>query len=255
MAKTFLVTGGTGNLGALVVALLRQGGHDVRVASRGSGAGLFTVDWKTGDGLAGAVAGVDVVVHCAAAFGDVELDRKLAAAAVAAKVPHLLYISIVGVDRIPFKYYATKLAAEQVIEQSGVPYTILRTTQFHDLIRVVLAVLAKSPLMLVPDLAFQPLDVSEVAERFADLAVRPPAGHVPVMGGPQVRPLTDLARGYLKATGRRRWIVPFRLPGKAFRAFRAGYHHAPDHADGKITFEQHLEVFPAGKKISYRGPK
>jgi uncharacterized protein YbjT (DUF2867 family) len=255
MAKTFLVTGGTGKLGALVVALLRQDGHDVRVASRGSGAGLFTVDWKTGDGLAAAVAGVDVVVHCASAFGDVELDRGLVAAAEQAKVPHLLYISIVGVDKIPFKYYATKLAAEQVIERSAVPYTILRTTQFHDLIRVLLAALAKSPLMPVPDLAFQPLDVSEVAERLAALAVGPPAGHVPVMGGAQVRPLTELARSYLKATGRRRWIVRFRLPGKAFRAFRAGCHHAPEHADGKITFEQHLEVCPAGRKVSYRGTK
>jgi uncharacterized protein YbjT (DUF2867 family) len=252
MTKTFLVTGGTGKLGALVVGLLKASGHEVRVASRRSGDGLFTVDWKTGDGLAGAVTGVDVIVHCASAFGDVELDRKLVAAAVKAGVPHLLYISIVGVDRIPFKYYRTKIDAEKVIESSGVPYTILRTTQFHDLIRVLLAVTARLPLMFIPSLSFQPLDVSEVATRFAELAVGPPAGHVPDLGGPAVRSLKEMARRYLKATGRRRLIVPFRLPGKAFRAFRAGYHHTPDHPDGRITFEDYLAERPDNKALSYR---
>src|SRR5262245_37073518 len=110
MAKTILVTGGTGKLGSLVAGLLRADGHEVRVASRGSGPGLFTVDWKTGEGLAAAVAGVDVIVHCAAAFNDIAPDRALVAAAAKAAVPHLLYISIVGVDKIPFRYYATKRA-------------------------------------------------------------------------------------------------------------------------------------------------
>jgi uncharacterized protein YbjT (DUF2867 family) len=255
MTKTILVTGGTGRLGALVVGLLEKAGHDVRVASRRRGAGLFTVDWKTGDGLAEAVTGADVVVHCATAFGDVELDRRLAAASAAANVPHLLYISIVGVDKVPFKYYRTKFAAEQIIEQSGVPYTILRTTQFHDLIRVVLAVSGRLPLMFVPGFAFQPIDVSEVAERFAGLAVGPPAGRVPDMGGPFVQPTKDMARTYLKAAGRRRLIVPFRLPGKAFRAFRAGWHHTPDHADGRVTFAEYLATYPDTRALSYRSAK
>jgi uncharacterized protein YbjT (DUF2867 family) len=253
MTKTILVTGGTGRLGALVAGLLRRDGHDVRVASRSKGDGLFTVDWKTGDGLAAAVTGVDVIVHCASAFGDTGLDRELVAAA--ADVPHLVYISIVGVDRIPFRYYRTKLAAERVIERSGVPYTILRTTQFHDLIRVVFAASARLPLMFVPGLAFQPVDVSEVAERLVRLAVGPPAGHVPVMGGPLVQSAEDLARTYLRVTGCRRVVVPVRLPGKAFRAFRAGCHHVPDHADGRITFAQYLAAHPDAGTLSYRGRK
>ncbi|TCO52594.1 SDR family oxidoreductase [Actinocrispum wychmicini] len=252
MTKTILVTGGTGKLGSLVVGILRDAGHDVRVASRRSGAGLSTVDWKTGEGLTAAVSGADVIVHCAAAFGDVELDRKLVAAAAEVKVPHLLYISIVGVDKVPFKYYRTKLDAEQVIVRSGVPYTILRTTQFHDLIRVVFAATAKIHLMLVPAFGFQPLDVSEVAERLTALALEGPAGRVPDMGGPQVLSSKEMARMFLKATGRRRLIVPFRLPGKAFRAFRAGHHHTPRHADGRITFAEYLLEHPE-RTVSYRG--
>jgi uncharacterized protein YbjT (DUF2867 family) len=195
MTKTFLVTGGTGRLGALVVGLLRRDTHDVRVASRRQGAGLSTVDWKTGGGLAAAVAGVDAIVHCATALRSADLDRRLVAAAATADVPHLLYISIVGVDKVPLGFYATKLAAEQVIEQSGLPYTILRTTQFHDLIRLVLAASARMPLMFVPGLSFQPVDVSEVAERLASLAAGAPAGRVPDMGGPHPDTRTLSYRG------------------------------------------------------------
>lgn len=253
MRKTFLVTGGTGRLGALVVGRLRQAGHEVRVVSRRTGPRLFTVDWKTGAGLTAALDGVDVVVHCASAPGSVDMDRRLVKAAADAHVSHLLYISIVGVDRNPLRYYRTKLTAERIVEQSGVPYTILRATQFHDLIRMLLATLARIPLMPVPDLSFQPVDVSEVADRFADLAMAEPAGRVADMGGPQVLRLTDMARAYLEATGRRRPIVPFRLPGKVFGAFRAGYHRAPDHADGRITFADHLATHSDERTASDRG--
>lgn len=255
MTKTFLVTGGTGRLGALVVDRLWQAGHDVRVVSRGTGPKLFTVDWKTGAGLTTALDGVDVVVHCASASGDVDMDRKLAKAAADAHVSHLLYISIVGVDRIPFRYYRIKLAAERVVEQSGVPYTILRATQFHDLLRSVLATLARIPVMLVPDLSFQPVDVSEVADRFADLAMADPAGRAADMGGPEVLKVKDMARTYLKATGRRRPIVPFRLPGKVFGAFRVGYHQAPDHADGRITFAGYLAAHSDNRTTSVRAQR
>ncbi|MEV6238192.1 NAD(P)H-binding protein [Lentzea sp. NPDC051838] len=235
----FLVTGGTGRLGSLVADRLRHGGHDVRITSRRTGLGLYTVDWKTGAGLAEAVDGVDVVVHCAAANGDVEMERALVEAC--AGVSHLVYISIVGTDRIPIKYYRMKVAAEELISQSGIPYTILRATQFHDLVRSVLAVLAKCPLLMpVPELRFQSVDVTEVAERLAALAVAEPAGRVPELGGPEVVPLRELALQYLASTGRHRRLVSFRLPGKAFGGFKAGHHLTPAHADGRITFAEFL---------------
>jgi uncharacterized protein YbjT (DUF2867 family) len=264
MAKTFLVTGGTGRLGAAVVERLRRVGHTVRVVSRRAGPELFTVDWTTGAGLATALDGVDVVVHCASAtdtFGlsidvepaDVQMDDMLVKAAAAAHVSHLLYISIVGVDRIPIRYYRIKLAAEEIVARSGVPFTTLRATQFHELIRGLFVAAARGPIMLVPALSVQSIDVSEVADRFAELALAEPAGRVTDLGGAEILKLKDLAQTYLQATGQRRPIVPFWLPGKAFSAFRAGYHLAPDHADGRITFASYLAARPDDGSASDRG--
>src|SRR5690606_40293414 len=103
--------------------------------------------------------------------------------------PHLIYISIVGVDKIPYGYYQRKLAVERLIEASGLPYTILRTTQFHTLPDMALNVLTKVPgvAALPRGLRVQPIDVGEVAERLADLALAGgPAGRVDDMGGPEV---------------------------------------------------------------------
>ncbi|MBP2330979.1 uncharacterized protein YbjT (DUF2867 family) [Kibdelosporangium banguiense] len=255
MSKTVLVTGGTGNLGGHVVDRLRQAGHEVRVASRRTGEGLATVDWKTGAGLAAAVAGVDAIVHCATGIRGNDVERALIAAAREAGVGHLVYISIVGVDRIPFSYYQTRLAAERLFEASGLPWTVLRATQFHDLIRVVLAMFARLPVMFVPGAGSQPIDVGEVAERLAEIAVGPPSGRVPDIAGPQAHSFRELARMYLRATGRRRLLVPLRLPGKAFRAFRAGLNLAPDRAVGRITFADYLAAHPDRKTASYRGQR
>ncbi|MGY4966229.1 SDR family oxidoreductase [Streptomyces sp. 900105245] len=239
---TILVTGGTGTLGRVVTDELRAGGHEVRVLSRH--ARPYAVDLREGGpGLDTALAGVETVVHCASSprGGDEKAAAHLIEAARRATVGHLLYISIVGVDRVPFGYYRSKLAVERQIEDSGLGWTVLRTTQFHDLVVSVLRGLAKSPVLVLPaGVADQPVEVTEVARRLAELAIAAPAGRVPDMGGPQVRPFDSLARSYLRATGRRRPIVRLPLFGKAYGAFRAGGHLAPDHAVGKVSFEQHL---------------
>ncbi|MFJ8036299.1 SDR family oxidoreductase [Streptomyces sp. NPDC096032] len=239
---TILVTGGTGTLGRVVTDELRAGGHEVRVLSRH--ARPYAVDLREGGpGLDTALAGVETVVHCASSprGGDEKAAAHLIEAARRASVGHLLYISIVGVDRVPFGYYRSKLAVERQIEDSGLGWTVLRTTQFHDLVVSVLRGLAKSPVLVLPaGVPDQPVEVTEVAGRLAELAVGAPAGRVPDMGGPQVRSFDSLARSYLRATGRRRPIVRLPLFGKAYGAFRAGGHLAPDHAVGKVSFEQHL---------------
>ncbi|MER6432289.1 NAD(P)H-binding protein [Streptomyces sp900105245] len=239
---TILVTGGTGTLGRVVTDELRAGGHEVRVLSRH--ARPYAVDLREGGpGLDTALAGVETVVHCASSprGGDEKAAAHLIEAARRATVGHLLYISIVGVDRVPFGYYRSKLAVERQIEDSGLGWTVLRTTQFHDLVVSVLRGLAKSPVLVLPaGVADQPVEVTEVARRLAELAIAAPAGRVPDMGGPQVRSFDSLARSYLRATGRRRPIVRLPLFGKAYGAFRAGGHLAPDHAVGKVSFEQHL---------------
>ncbi|MFD3617288.1 SDR family oxidoreductase [Streptomyces sp. NPDC058676] len=237
-----LVTGGTGTLGRLVTERLRADGHEVRVLSRH--AKPYAVDLREGGaGLDAAVAGVDTIVHCASTprGGDERAAKHLIGAARRAGVGHLVYISIVGVDRVPFGYYRTKLAVEQQVEASGIGWTVLRTTQFHDLLAQVFRVLAKSPVVPLPaGVRDQPIEVAEVADRLAGLAVDAPAGRVDDMGGPEVRSFESLARAYLKATGRRRAVVNVPLTGKAYREFRAGGHLTPERAVGEATFEDYL---------------
>ncbi|MFE5039233.1 SDR family oxidoreductase [Streptomyces sp. NPDC056683] len=244
---TILVTGGTGTLGRFVTERLRADGHEVRVLSRHSWP--YAVDLREGTGLAAAVAGVDTVVHCATnpRGGDEQAARHLIEAARRAGVRHLVYISIVGVDQVPLGYYRTKLTVERLIEESGLAWTVLRTTQFHDLVLQVLRGSAKLPVMLLPaGVADQPIEAAEVATYLAELATRAPAGRVPDMGGPEVRTFPELAGAYLRASGRRRPLLNVRLAGKTYRSFRAGGHLTPERPVGKVTFEQFLtERFPA----------
>ncbi|MFE9923626.1 SDR family oxidoreductase [Streptomyces sp. NPDC005774] len=239
---TTLVTGGTGTLGRHVSERLRTGSQEVRVLSRHSRP--YAVDLRRGGGaLDTAVTGVDTIVHCASTprGGDEEAAKNLVAAARRAGVGHVVYISIVGVDQVPFGYYRTKFAVERLIEESGLGWTVLRTTQFHDLVLTLLQGLGKSPVMLLPArVKDQPIAVTEVADRLAELARGGPAGRVADMGGPEVRTLESLARSYLEATGRRRAVLKVPLRGAAYRAFRAGGHLAPEHAVGKGTFEEFL---------------
>jgi uncharacterized protein YbjT (DUF2867 family) len=245
-----LVTGGTGTLGRLVVRrLTAERGAQVRVLSRRPApaepglAARVTGDLRSGRGIEPAVAGTGVIVHCATGLGrgDVDAARHLIDAALRAARPHLVYISIVGVDRIPIGYYKAKLEVERLAEESGLPWTVLRATQFHQLILRGCEMLARPGVLLVPAAtSFQPIEAGEVAARLAGLATGPPAGRVPDMGGPEVRGAGDLARSYLTARGRRRPVLPVRLPGAAFAGYRDGYHLAPDNATGRITFAQFL---------------
>ncbi|MBV9095315.1 MAG: SDR family oxidoreductase [Streptosporangiaceae bacterium] len=253
---SILVTGGTGTLGRLVVPRLRDAGAKVRVLSRhshadGDGAEFAAGDLATGDGIQAAVDGTEIVVHCAGTSkGDEDKARSLVAAASRAGVRHLVYISVVGADRIPvtsgvdramFGYFAAKLAAERVIAGSGLPWTTLRATQFHDLVLMVARQLARLPAVPAPaGVRFQPVDAGEVAARLAELALGAPAGLVPDMAGPAVYPAAELLRGYLQAAGTHRPIVPLWLPGKAARAVRAGANLALERAVGRRTWEGFL---------------
>jgi uncharacterized protein YbjT (DUF2867 family) len=251
-----LVTGGTGRLGRQVVPRLQEAGWDVRVLSRRSrdgtqGIEFVTGDLATGEGIQSAVDGAEIIIHCA---GGVKRDdnkaRHLVRAASRAGIRHLAFISVVGVDRIPitsaldrtmFGYFASKSAAERVVADSGVPWTTLRATQFHDLILTAARTMARLPVLPVPSgFRFQPVDTAEVAGRLVELALGTPAGLVPDMGGPAVYEMAELIRGYLRASNKRRPILPIWLPGKAASAFRAGANLAPDGAVGRRTWEDFL---------------
>jgi uncharacterized protein YbjT (DUF2867 family) len=251
-----LVTGGTGTLGRLVVARLRDRGRDVCVLSRtpgtdGPGVTHVHADLDTGAGIGVALAGVAVVVHCAgAAKGDEVKAANLVSAASASGVRHIVNISVVGADRVPvasrvdramFGYFESKRAAERVIEESGIPWTTLRATQFHELMLDTVRGMAKLPVVPVPrGFRFQPVAAAEVADRLVELALGGPAGLVPDIAGPRVYPMRDLVGGYLRAGHKCRARVPLPAPGKAARAFREGANLAEDRAVGRRTWEEFL---------------
>jgi uncharacterized protein YbjT (DUF2867 family) len=252
-----LLTGGTGTLGQHVLRRLKDAGCEVRVLSRrnretGDGIEFVTGDLATGEGIEAAVDGVDTIVHLAgSAKGDEDKARNLVQAASRAGVQHLVCISVVGAERIPvesgldrnmFGYFAAKRAAERVVEDSGLPWTTLRATQFHDLLLTVAQMLAKLPVVPLPaGFRVQPVEADEVAARLAELSLEGPAGLVPNMGGPRVYDAEELLRIYLRASKRRRRpIVPLWLPGKAASAFRNGANLAPERAVGHRSWEEFL---------------
>lgn len=242
---TILVTGGTGVLGKPVVERLRADGYTVRSLSRHprpEDEDAFAVDLRHGTGLETAMEGVRTVVHCASTptGGDITSATHLIRAARTAGVGHLVYISIVGCDRVPFSYYRTKHLVEEALSASPMGTTVLRATQFHELVSGMCAGLARLPMMPCPDVPVQPVDVEEVASRLAELAVGSPSGRVPDVGGPQVEPFEALARTYLEAVGSHKRPWPVRLPGAVMSAARSGGLLTPDRAAGGRTFAEFM---------------
>ncbi|WKX71826.1 SDR family oxidoreductase [Streptomyces sp. XD-27] len=248
MTSPILVTGGTGTLGGHVVPLLRAAGRDVRVLSRraresADGVAYVTGDLLKGEGLEAALDGIETVLHLAGGpKGDDEATRNLVRAASRAGVRHLVYISVIGADTLPLGYFRAKLGAERAVADSGLPWTTLRAAQFHDLTLKVVRGMAKLPVVPAPGgLRWQPVDAREVAARLVELALGEPAGLVADLAGPKLYGLDELTRGYLRASGKRRLMMPVRIPGKAGRAYRAGENLSLEGAAvGERTWEDFL---------------
>lgn len=267
-----LVTGGTGLLGRQVVTRLLELGHEVVVLSRQagpkpqrsrllsgydetapravdlSGSRIVKGDLATGEGLKEAVGGTEAIAHLAttpykkAKQTDVEGTRRLVRAGLDARVSHLLFVSIVGVDRHPFPYYKRKYEAEQIIEQSRIGYTILRAPQFHELIFFALEKALRLPVLLLPKGSmFQVVDSGEVADHVVELTLQGPQGRARDFGGPAVRSIDELARAYMAKKGMAKPIVHFPMVGRSGKAFRAGLNTCPEDALGRITWEEYLD--------------
>ncbi|MDQ7907008.1 SDR family oxidoreductase [Phytohabitans sp. ZYX-F-186] len=244
------MTGASGVLGQAVVPRLEQAGHEVRGTSRRPRPGWVKADLATGEGLAEAVTGMDAVVHLASATtrynkaGEVDVagTRRLAAAAERAGVGHFVYISIVGIDRIPISYYRAKLAAEKVLQAGPVPWSILRATQFPQLVDERFLPLASRLGVLVadPGIAVQLVDPRDVADRIAALLAAGPSRRVENLGGPAVQTSEEIVRSWLRATGKRRPVLSLRLPGKTARAMRGGLLTTPDQPTGTRTWQGYL---------------
>src|SRR5215471_8218740 len=247
-----LVTGGAGMLGREVVTQLTATGSGVRMMSRKRRPPnvLSTTEWaqadlETGQGVADVVAGIDVVVHAASSpFRhtrqiDVDGTRFLLEQARAAGVAHVIYISIVGIDRIPYDYYRAKLDAEELVQKSGIHWSILRATQFHYLVDLFFQAATKLPLvtLLPTDLQCQSTAESEVASRLCEIAVAGPGGRLPDLGGPEVLTAGEMVQSWLNLRGMHRRVLPLHVPGKVAQGFRCGYHTCPDQpVHGRITW-------------------
>lgn len=267
--KRFLVTGGTGHLGIEIVPRLEKSGHTVRIMSRsashlpaGSRLEWAQADLKNAAELEAALDQVDVVIHAASEFkgGDVDQQAKagtglLLEKARQAGVKHFVYISIVGIDKIPFSYYEYKLAEEKLIEQGGVPWTILRAPQFYSLVDGVMRKLASLPIMLVPaKWQVQPIDDGEAADQLVKLALQEPADHVPDIGGPQVLNTRDIAPVWRQAHNIRKPLLYIPVPGKLSAGFRQGYTMVPHNPQGTITWKQWVEQHtqPQNQPVTHR---
>lgn len=250
-----LVTGGTGTLGRLVVSALGAAGAPVRVLSRNAphdgGVPHVTGDLATGVGVDDAVCGIDTIVHCAgSARGDDVKAATLVDAGRRLRVSHLVFVSVVGADRVPvesaidraaFGYLAAKHEAEQIIADSGIPWTTLRATQFHDFVFALAKHGARMPLIpIFGGVRFQTVDAGEVAQRLMELTLGAPAGLVPDLGGPEILSMSDMVRDYLRAAGKRRKLLPIRMPGRAYAAYRSGANLTPERAVGRRTWAEYL---------------
>jgi uncharacterized protein YbjT (DUF2867 family) len=253
---TVLVTGGTGSLGTQLVPRLVARGHTVRSFSRhgrpvgarsapddGStpdGVSYARGDVRSGAGLSEASAGVDAIIHAVTSprlSRAVELEGTANVMAAAEKSgAHLVYMSIVGVDSMSYGYYRAKHDAERVVESGGARWTIQRATQFHELLD---RFLGWRIFPVTKNFSFQPVDTGDVSERLADLVDAGPSGRAEDFGGPSVVPLRQLAAARRRIRGRSAILVPV-PPVGPLKGFDEGRHLTPDHADGRVTWEEWL---------------
>jgi uncharacterized protein YbjT (DUF2867 family) len=206
-----VVIGGTGLIGSKTVAILRQGGHDVVAASPNSG-----VNTITGEGIKEAVAGAQVVIDLAnsPSFEDKAVleffetaGRNLLAAEAAAGVRHHVALSIVGTDRSDNGYFRAKVAQEKLIEASGVPYTIIRSTQFMEFLRGIATEGTKGNTVRLSPGLFQPIAADDVAPIVAEVALAAPRNGIVEIAGPERAPFNEIIARYLKAVGDPRQVV------------------------------------------------
>jgi uncharacterized protein YbjT (DUF2867 family) len=246
------VVGGTGVLGKPLVAELAAQDDEVRVLSRTvptnlpQGASHHRVDLTSGEGLAEAIAGVEVVIDASNSIsrnpGPVLVDgtERLLAAGARAGVRHHIGISIVGCDRVPTSYYKVKVKQEEATAAGEVPWSLVRATQFHSLLTWAFSLAGRARLMPTGSARLQPVEPAIVAARLAAVAHAEPAGRLEDVAGPEVRTLTELARAWRRADGRAMLPLPIPMIGKVGRPLREGALCNSNAAAGGPTFEEWL---------------
>ena len=206
-----VIIGGTGLIGSKTAAILRQGGHEVIAAAPNTG-----VNTITGEGLKAALTGTQVGIDLAnsPSFEDKAVleffetsGRNLLAAETAAGVTHHVALSIVGIDRSDNGYFRAKVAQEKLIVASGVPYTIIRSTQFMEFLRGIADSGAEGNKVRIATGMFQPIAADDVAASVADVAIAAPRNGIVEIAGPERAPFNEIVARYLKAVGDPREVV------------------------------------------------
>ncbi|WP_344605680.1 SDR family oxidoreductase [Sporichthya brevicatena] len=262
MSAAILVTGGTGTVGRKLVRKLVAAGRDVRVLSRKDRPGVepgtpklpdwpdwFVGDLRTGHGLAKALEGVGIVVHCASVPGhDVEATAQLLIAATRAEKPHIVYPSMIGADRIEDAAYRDRRAIERLLADSELPWTVVRVGHLHEHIDAALRRASRKPWMFVPaDTSYQPIAAEDVANRLVDLCTPMQAHQLPDVGGPEIIDAEDLTAYWLNVVGKKRKLIPVRKRGKLYAGYREGWHLAPDRLVGHQTFAEFMTELMAAQ--------
>jgi uncharacterized protein YbjT (DUF2867 family) len=252
--ESILLFGGTGHLGRDVIRALLPTGALLRIASRqpcppGVSDRLQWVqtDLVTGRGVAESLRGIDAILFCAGApknHAAVEVDglRRLLAGTRQSGVAHFLFVSIVGIDHLPIPYYRTKLTAEALVSESGVPWSILRATQFHYFIDLLFSTVARVPFVIPVPKGFhvQPVATEDVAARLVASLGEGPRGRLKDFCGPEILSLPQAAGIWKQARALRKSVVPIPVPGKTAAAFRQGHNTNPQGDRGAITWPQWL---------------
>ncbi|MFJ8357209.1 SDR family oxidoreductase [Streptomyces sp. NPDC093984] len=237
------VAGGTGLVGKHVVAELEAAGHRAVVLARSHG-----VELTTGVGLEEKLSGSDAVIDVT----NIVTTRKktavdffsrttshLLSAARSHGIGHLVTLSVVGSDTVDLGYYHGKRAQEELVRDGGVPWTVLRSTQFFEFPEPLLD--SRSPVVLMPRMLTQPVAARDVAEKLVEHAIQGPSGMAREIAGPERWEMVDMARRVVRAQGRRRLVVPVTLPGKVGKALTGGgLLPRGEYVEGRRTFGDHL---------------
>ncbi len=235
------IAGGTGTVGRRIVRELAAGGHEVVVLSRHAAEAVEhrRVDLSTGEGLPQAVEGLDVVVD-ASNGGALAGTERLLAAEREAGVRHHVLVSIAGAEQVPLGYYRAKVAQEAALRDGGVPWSVVRATQFHGLVQFLFEKGAQARALPAPDVPLRPVDPRFVARVVAEVATGAPLLGVRTVAGPEVVRVPDLARQWRTATGRHALRIPLPLPPKVGRPLRAGAFAPQDAEVGGRSFSEWL---------------
>jgi uncharacterized protein YbjT (DUF2867 family) len=251
MEANIVITGGTGRLGRVFSNALtgKNIAHIItsRIQPKSAQNWMF-MNLSNGNGMSEALRNKKIVVHLASGTKkydkniDVNGTQRLLQASKENGVEHFIYVSIVGIDKVPMSYYKLKLEAEELVKKAGVPYTIFRATQFHEFLDQMFHQFLFFPIVILPThIKIQPVDTSDVTDVLLQLIQQSPSNQTIDLGGPEVLELGSILESWKAAQHKRKWILHLPTFGNTLRALNDGALTCPDKPSKGILWEQWLK--------------